>query len=208
MTAPAPAGTLFLVRHGRTAANGSTYVGWADPPLDAEGAAQAARVRAALGDEPLDAVFSSPLRRAIATAEPLARARRLEIRVRPQLAEIHYGEYQGLAKDARPLRLRREHRTTPMPRGESLLDLHRRVGAFAAELAALLRAGGRALVVGHYWSNRMLVGWLQGLPFDAVVDAPAYKPANGSVLEVRCEATAAGLAVRGAALRALAEVTP
>jgi broad specificity phosphatase PhoE len=201
MMAPAPVGTLFLVRHGRTALNHNTYVGWGDPPLDAVGLEQAARLVDILGDERIDAIYASPLQRALATAGPVARAHRLEIRVRAQLAEIHYGDYQGLSKEARPLKLRKAHRYEPMPRGESLFDLYRRVQEFAAELSTTLREGRRSLVVAHFWSNRMLVGCLQGMPFDAIVDAPAYKPANGSVLEVLCQATADGVSVRGAELR-------
>lgn len=201
MTAPAAIGTLFLVRHGRTAANRSTYVGWGDPPLDEVGTAQAARLLDVLRGERIDAIYSSPLQRALATARPLARAHQLELRVRPELAEIHYGDYQGLSKDARPLKLRREHRREPMPRGESLFDLYDRVRGFGAELASTLREGRRCIVVAHFWSNRMLAGWLQGAPFDAIVDAPVYKPGNGSVLEVTCRATSEGFSVCGAELR-------
>ncbi len=201
MTGSPAAGTLFLVRHGRTAANRSTYVGWDDPPLDDLGAEQAARLLDLLRGERIDAIYSSPLQRALATARPLARARQLETNVRAQLAEIHYGDYQGQSKDARPLKLRREHRREPMPRGESLFDLYRRVGGFGAELASTLREGRRCVVVAHFWSNRMLVGWLQGAPFDAIVDAPVYKPGNGSVLEVTCRTTPEGVSVCRAELR-------
>jgi broad specificity phosphatase PhoE len=200
--APSADGTLFLVRHGRTAANHHTYVGWGDPPLDATGVEQAARLVDILGDERIDAIYSSPLQRALETARPVARAHQLEIRVRPQLAEIHYGEYQGLSKEARPLKLRKEHRHQPMPHGESLFDLYRRVKEFSAELAATLREGRRTIVVAHFWSNRMLAGCLQGMPFDAIVDAPVYKPGNGSVLEVTCRATSGGVSVCRAELRA------
>jgi broad specificity phosphatase PhoE len=182
----AQAGTLFLVRHGRTPATGKIYVGWGDPRLDAIGAAQAAMVRETLRHESIDIVYSSPLARAIDTARPLTARRGLEMHLRSEMREIHYGDYQGLAKATRRLELRTAHRYRAMPRGESLFDLYRRVHEFSVELARTLRAGSTAVVVGHYWSNRMLVGCLQRLPFDAMVDAPAYKPDNGSVLEVLC----------------------
>jgi len=68
MMAASPVGTLFLVRHGRTAANRNTYVGWGDPPLDAAGAHQAAMLLEILRGERIDAIYSSPLQRALETA--------------------------------------------------------------------------------------------------------------------------------------------
>ena len=201
MSGAGPAGTVFLVRHGRTAATQNTYVGWGDPPLDAAGTEQAAMLLETLRDERIDAVYSSPLGRAIATARPLALARRLEIRVRTQLREIHYGDYQGLRKEARRLKLRTAHRYEPMPRGESLFDLYRRVEEFGAEVVRTVREGRRIVVVGHYWSNRMLIGCLEGARFDAIVNAPSYKPANGSILEVVCRPSAGGVTVCSSALR-------
>ena len=201
MSGAPPVGTLFLVRHGRTAATGKVYVGWDDPPLDAAGAEQAAMVLETLRHEPIDVVYSSPLVRAIETARPLTAGRRLEMRLRPAMREIHYGEYQGLHKAAQPLKLRSAHRYQPMPRGESLFDLYGRVNEFCAELVRTLRAGRRTVVVGHYWSNRMLVGCLDGLRFDAIMDAPPYKPGTGSVLEVVCGPTIDGVSVSRTALR-------
>jgi broad specificity phosphatase PhoE len=201
VTGPAPVGTLYLVRHGRTAANHKSYVGWGDPPLDAEGAEQAARLVDLLEDAPIDAIYASPLQRALDTARPVARSRGIETRVRPQLCEIHYGDYQGLSKEVRRLRVRREHRYEAMPRGESLFDVYRRVHGFAVELAGALRQGRHAMVVGHFWSNQLLLGCLKGMPFDAIADTTSYRPTNGSVLEVICQASAGGVSVRGAALR-------
>jgi broad specificity phosphatase PhoE len=197
----ARAGRLFVVRHGRTAATGKFYVGWGDPPLDDVGAAQAVKVLETLRDESIDIVYSSPLVRAIETARPLTALRRLEIRLRPAMREIHYGDYKGVAKETRRLELRTEHRYQRMPGGESLFDLYRRVNGFSAELARTLRAGFTTVVVGHYWSNRMLVGCLARLPFDVIVDAPLYKPGNGSVLEVLCRRTTDFVALSRAVLR-------
>ena len=197
----AQVGTLFLVRHGRTPATGKIYVGWGDPRVDEVGAAQAAKVLETLRDESIDIVYSSPLARAIDTARPLTAWHGLEMRLRPQMREIHYGEYQGVAKETRRLELRTAYRYRRMPRGECLFDLYRRVNEFSAELARTLRAGFTAVVVGHYWSNRMLVGCLARLPFDAIVDAPLYKPGNGSVLEVLCRRTADFVALSRAVLR-------
>ena len=199
--ASGPVGTLFLMRHGRTAENQKTYVGWGDPPLDASGIAQATALLDVLRHDRIDAIYSSPLLRAMQTALPIALARGLDVRIQTQMREINYGDYQGLSKEERQLNLRTAHRYERMRHGESLFDVYRRVKEFGAQLASSLRQGRKSLVVGHYWSNRMLMGFLEGVPFDEIVDAPSYRPVNGSVLEVICRPAAEGVLVSRAAVR-------
>lgn len=180
------AGRLLLIRHGQTGGNKQRYVGWEDVPLDETGETQARTVAELLADERIDALYSSPLSRAVNTALPLARARGLPIQVREELKEIDYGSYQGLLKTDQPLKLRREHMVAPMPGGESLQDVFQRVSRFAED-AAREMAGGRSLaVVGHFWSNRMLVGALSGVPFEELFARSKYKPGNGSIYELVC----------------------
>jgi broad specificity phosphatase PhoE len=180
------AGRLLLIRHGQTGGNKQRYVGWEDVPLDETGVAQARAVAELLAGEPIDAIYSSPLSRAVDTARPLAAARGLGIRVREEIKEIDYGRFRGLLKTDQPLKLRREHLTAPMPGGESLHDVFLRVSRFAREAAAELAAGRSLAVVGHFWSNRMLVGALGGVPFEELFARSKYKPANGSIYELAC----------------------
>ena len=196
----ASGGTLFLVRHGRTASR-HAYVGWGNPPLDREGTEQAANVLRILRDERIDAIYSSPLLRAMQTACPLAAAHDAVIAIRPEMREVDYGMYSGRRKDAEPLKLRVSHRYNRMPLGESLFDVYCRVKSFSAEVAGVLQNGARVVIVGHFWSNRMLLACLDDVPFDRIVDAPPYKPAAGSILEVSCRADPPGVSVIGAHLR-------
>jgi len=177
-------GRLYLVRHGRTAGNGVRYVGWGDEPLDEVGRRQARALADELADEPIDIVYSSPLRRALDTARPLAERHRAPLRVREQLKEVHYGDYQELPKSATKLRLKRFHRVRRMPGGESLRDVFDRVHGVLAEVERELAAGRHVAVVAHFWSLRMLVGHVAGLAFDDVLDRDDYTPANASVLRV------------------------
>lgn len=65
---------LVLVRHGQSTANASgVWQGQMEFPLSEEGLYQARLVGEALAGERLDAVYSSPLRRAFQTAEAISR---------------------------------------------------------------------------------------------------------------------------------------
>jgi probable phosphoglycerate mutase len=199
---------LFLIRHGRTGGNKQRYVGWEDVPLDEEGRRQAAAVAAALAQDEIDIVYASPLSRAVDTARPLAVARGLEVQVRPALKEIDYGRYQGLLKAEQPLQLRHDHRVDPMPGGESLEDVYRRLESAWGELREEL-AGGRSLaVVGHFWSNRMLAAVMRGVPFEDVFLSKDYKPENGSVFVFDWDDGPGGLRVAGTAWRICGGVAP
>jgi len=76
---------LLLIRHALPDTDEADDP--ADPGLGALGRRQAARLAARLRGEPLDALYSSPLRRATATAAPLASVLGLEIEVVDGLAE-------------------------------------------------------------------------------------------------------------------------
>jgi probable phosphoglycerate mutase len=82
---------LILVRHGLPQMSRTT----ADPPLSEEGRDQAARVGAFLQGEPLDAIWSSTMVRAVTTAQPLAERLGLSVRTHDGICEYdrHSGHY-------------------------------------------------------------------------------------------------------------------
>ncbi|MDE1948393.1 MAG: histidine phosphatase family protein [Burkholderiales bacterium] len=88
---------LLLIRHGETAWNVEQRIqGQLDIPLNDKGLWQAGRVAAALADAGIDAVYSSDLRRAAATAEALARAAGLEVVPDTGLRERAFGRFEGV----------------------------------------------------------------------------------------------------------------
>jgi broad specificity phosphatase PhoE len=100
MSLQAHSATIFLIRHGHTDAVGRYLAGRAPGVgLTAVGQAQAEALPARFAGLPLHAIYSSPLERTRATAEPLARARDLEVRVEPAFIEVDFGEWTGLAFD-------------------------------------------------------------------------------------------------------------
>jgi len=80
---------LVLVRHAEPVrvAPGESGGAPADPELTERGVAQAARLGSWLAGEPVHHVVSSPLRRAVETAAPVARAHGLEVEILPGLQE-------------------------------------------------------------------------------------------------------------------------
>jgi broad specificity phosphatase PhoE len=92
--------TILLVRHGETDWNRENrFQGHADLPLNDNGRAQARALAGMLADEPLAAVYTSPLQRASETAEILAIRLGLFIRLEPRLMEVDVGSWSGLTRD-------------------------------------------------------------------------------------------------------------
>jgi probable phosphomutase (TIGR03848 family) len=89
--------TLFLIRHATNDfVKDVRLAGWLpDIHINDEGHQQAEQMAARMDKVKLAAIYSSPLERAVETAEYLARPRRLEIRQREGLGEIHIGAWEG-----------------------------------------------------------------------------------------------------------------
>jgi broad specificity phosphatase PhoE len=91
---------LLLVRHGESEFNAEGRIqGQLDVPLSDLGRRQAAAVAERLAAESLDAVFASPLSRALETARAIAARRDLEVQTDDRLMEILAGSFQGLTRE-------------------------------------------------------------------------------------------------------------
>src|SRR5437867_9879483 len=145
---------LLLVRHGHTDAAGKRLTGWAPGVhLNAQGREEADALLARLEVVPVDAIYSSPLERCRETAAPLARARRLSVRIRKGLIETGYGDWTGRTiSQLRRTTLWKTVERTPsavrFPGGESLLEVQAR----AVDEMNRIAAGhpkGTVVVVSH-----------------------------------------------------------
>ena len=95
---------LLVIRHGLPN-RVELAEGRADPNLSDEGFRQAAALGKWLAAERIDAVYSSPLVRAMETAEPLLEGRDLELRIEPDVAEFDrdhssYIPFEDILKDS------------------------------------------------------------------------------------------------------------
>ncbi len=88
---------VFLVRHGETDHNlQGIALGRADVPLNDTGLGQAARLAGRLEAEPLTAVYSSPLQRALNTARAIAAPHGVDVSIAEALIEMDIGDLDGL----------------------------------------------------------------------------------------------------------------
>lgn len=161
---------LAFVRHGQTDWNAEgLFQGQADIPLNDVGRAQAAALAPALAALNPDAIVSSPLLRARATAEAIAEASGLDVAFDPRLAEINVGTWMGrkLADVGQEhpemladLAAGRDFRRSET--GETATEAGARV-AEAARYIADWNPDGLTVVVGHGLATRMgilnLLGW-------------------------------------------------
>jgi broad specificity phosphatase PhoE len=91
--------TIVLARHGETDWNRQRrFQGRADPPLNDAGREQATALGDLLAGEPVAAIYSSPLRRALETAAILGERFGLPIETLDGLLEIDTGSWTGLTR--------------------------------------------------------------------------------------------------------------
>jgi broad specificity phosphatase PhoE len=147
---------LYLVRHGRTAANASGLLqGRLDPPLDEIGRKQAIAIADLIG--PVDTVIASSLVRAQETAACFG----LPVETDDRWIELAYGEYEGVPAADVPNEVWQAWRTDATfasEGGESFESLDTRVRAACDELAGRI---GRddVVVVSHVSPIKAAVAW-------------------------------------------------
>ena len=174
---------LVVVRHGQTDWNlEERFQGQADIPLNEVGYRQAEKLRTRLAGLSFDAAYSSPLRRAVATAQIIAGV--IPINVDARLIEIHHGDWQGRTKHQIAERWPDEwerwnnqpHRFTPTG-GESADTVRSRVEDFLKTIE-----GKTILCVSHGVVIQTLLSILLGGRY---FDPSNYVPANGSIHTLR-----------------------
>jgi len=166
---------IVLVRHGETDGESSIrFHGTTDVGLSPEGGEQMKGVARRLRSESFDALLSSPLRRAWASAWIVGRGG--EISLVPQFREVDFGRWEGLTREeieARDPVLAKDWRDGAegfeYPGGESRSDFRARVeSGLDAVLALSLRS---VLVVAHKGVIRAIAEKLTGQALDR--EAPA-----------------------------------
>jgi probable phosphoglycerate mutase len=161
---------LILVRHGESVANAQgLLLGRTDAELTENGRAQAATVPTLL-ERPVAELRSSPLHRAVDTAELLGLD--LPVEVDERWIEVDYGEFECQPLGSIPAEVwqtwQRDRGFRPAG-GESLAAVDERIAAacdelFAADGSGARRAEGDVVVVSHVTPIKAAVAWALGTP--------------------------------------------
>ena len=157
---------LILVRHGETVNNVAGIAqGWNDSALSERGREQVRAAAKRLATFGANALYSSPLGRALSSAQIIAEATGLEVRTLDGLREMGYGRWEGQSF----LDVRKADRDIygkwiedgdcPCPEGESHNDVRRRLEAAFAQIDAT-----RPIVVAHGTAIRIAATLLMELP--------------------------------------------
>jgi broad specificity phosphatase PhoE len=157
---------LILVRHGETVHNVAGIAqGWNDSALSERGERQVRALAERLKEAGVTAIYSSPLGRALATANVVAEATNLPVMVLDELREMSYGTWEGRSfMDVRSADEEAYQRwindaEAPCPEGESHADVRRRLErAFATMTTA------RPVVITHGTAIRISITALLDLP--------------------------------------------
>ena len=86
---------LLFIRHAETDLAGR-FCGHSDPPVNERGHQQIEGLLRALENEPIDAIYTSDLSRALMTADTIGKTFRLSPAAVPGLREIDFGDWEGL----------------------------------------------------------------------------------------------------------------
>jgi broad specificity phosphatase PhoE len=162
--------TVYLVRHGVTDWHREgKLTGQRDVALNDDGVAQGEAAAAALSGVPISEVLSSPLLRALQTAEIIGRRFGIEVARDPRLTDIRVGQWEGMsyAQISASEEYRRfiaDPAAERIPGGERLDEVRRRAVSGIEQALADNPSGDGIAVVTHAGVIRLLVCHYLGAP--------------------------------------------
>ncbi len=190
---------LILVRHGETEYNrADLFRGRVDLPLNERGRLQAEAAGRRLSGLSFEGFYSSPLLRAVETAQHIAAPHRGKVTTLDEFIDVDYGLWSGKGveeiREAWPEEFRlwvEDPGKVIFPGGESLTEVRVRLERGLDELKSKHR--GRVLLVGHKVVNRLLLCIILGL------DTSGFwklEQDNGAINTIRWEDTRGWVLVR------------
>ena len=161
---------IYLVRHGQTEWNTQLiFRGRKDIPLNERGHKEARAIARALKDRNIDAIYTSPLRRAVETAQPVATLFDLEVVPVQGLIDIDYGEWEGVSHHEIKKRYTDEYaqweqrpELVRFPQGETLDAVKERAFGALTDIVRINPARS-VLIISHRVINKVLLCALLGL---------------------------------------------
>lgn len=164
--------TILLIRHGENDFVGKGLAGrLPGVHLNDKGRQQAESLAEHLAKAPIKAIYSSPLERALETAQPLAKRLGLDIQIRPGLIEVDYGQLAGKSfRQLKRLKLWKTIQTNPagvrFPGGESLQEAQQRICEEIETLAGFYEPRDVIACVTHADGIRLSTAYFLGMELD------------------------------------------
>jgi broad specificity phosphatase PhoE len=172
---------LYIARHGETLSNAEKRLtgGGTNSPLTEKGIEQAKQLGNSLQNIVFDAVYSSPLKRAVDTVN-IAFGGKYRILVDDRLSEIGLGVMEGNKFDDVSLDFPESGMlffTSPLlyktpPKGEHLNDMIERIDSFLSDIAKT--GHDKIFVLTHGYALRVLYACTVDKSISAIAEAPAY----------------------------------
>ena len=183
---------IFMVRHGATVLSAEDrFAGAMDVELSEEGTFQATQLAARLADDPIVAVYCSPLMRTVQTAEILAGLHSLPLIKTEGLREIHHGHWEGMRRADVEAQFPDEYAAweedpfTFAPHGgEAGVNVIARALPVIRQIV-LDHVGQNVLVVSHKATLRLLISIILGFDARGYRDRLDQSPACLNVLDFK-----------------------
>ena len=170
---------IYLVRHGEIEWNqAKAYIGQIDLPLSEMGKEQAIKCSEFFAAISLDKAYTSPLKRCVATLDSILGNRAIPRETITDLQEISMGDWEGRSfteiKNKYPTAYEkrgREIASFAPPRGESFLELQRRVMP-VLERIAKKNSENDVIILAHAGVIRVILTSILGIPLENIFNWP------------------------------------
>jgi alpha-ribazole phosphatase len=182
---------IILIRHGETEYNCRRALhGWIDSELNEKGRVQVENIAEYLMEEKMDAIYSSPLKRALDTGNVIAkRCGNIPVNIVHELKEVHFGLFEGLTYDEICEKYSEEAKRWQFsdlnycfPGGEGIPCLHNRVKSFMEDVAKSQYK--KIAVISHEGPIKCILSYIMNSTADLFWK---YKISNGSISRICIE---------------------
>ena len=171
--------TVYLVRHAKSVGNTERiFQGRSNLGLSSEGMAQLPQLAERFREIPLDAIYSSPLQRAMQTTEAVNHYHHLPVQTEEGLCEIFAGEWEMKHFSDLPVLFPDQWRLWCedeahfcAPNGESIVQVHHRLSSTIDRIAAQ-NDGKIIAVVSHGCALRCYLCHALGISLERIGEIP------------------------------------
>lgn len=205
--------TIYITRHGQTEWNVEKRMqGWSDSPLTELGIQQAKWLEERLKDTKLDVIYSSPINRALSTANIVNGKRNIPLYTDSRLREINMGIWEGLTQDEiEKLYSKELYNFWNAPKlykpysGETFFQVRQRTKELVKEIISE-NIGKDILIVTHTITLKAIMSFFQNALIEDFWSPPFIHPTSLTIVRAENESFEVLLNADSSHLRNLKEV--